>query len=173
MIEKQDSKFRWGTVAFNNPLSIRLDGETSPIGISPDSLIDPASLLVGDRVWCQLVAKRVVVIGTAKGGSSPWVACTLGGQGVLGGSGSSQHHVRKLSGGLIEISLDLAFNGGSGSMMILPTWAQPNKTLRYACASNSGASGSPHIDVWTTATLYGTTGVSWVALNMMYRVDRP
>lgn len=69
-MEQAYSEFVWGTVQFENPLSIRLDGETSPIGVAIDSLVDRSLLRVGDRVRCEFDGRRLIVWGIA--GGTPW-----------------------------------------------------------------------------------------------------
>ena len=65
---KDITSFKWATVRANNPLSIQLDGDTSPMALIPDSLIDPLSLAVGDRVRVELSLRKVVVHGESNGG---------------------------------------------------------------------------------------------------------
>lgn len=62
--EKAD-KWLWATVTQADPLRIRLDGETTPLDITPDTLT--RSLTVGQRVWVQLTGRRLVVTGAAGG----------------------------------------------------------------------------------------------------------
>lgn len=62
----------WGTVTALSPLRVRLDGDTSAIPATPDSLIDSAALAVSDRVRCEVTANRVIVLG--RFGGEPWVA---------------------------------------------------------------------------------------------------
>ena len=62
------TSFKWATVTGVSPLAIRLDGDTSPLALIPDSLIDPASLWVGARVRVELSLRKVVVHGTVNGG---------------------------------------------------------------------------------------------------------
>jgi microcystin-dependent protein len=69
--------FRWATVIKTNPFTIRLDGDSAPLGAVPDSLVDPLNLPPGTRVWVQLFARRALVLGSARG------------IGVGGGSGGS------------------------------------------------------------------------------------
>lgn len=59
---------RWGTITATSPLRIRLDGDTDPLPLTPDSLVDPLILEVGDRVRCEVVG-RVVIVG--KSGGTP------------------------------------------------------------------------------------------------------
>lgn len=61
--------WRWATVMGNSPLSIKLDGDTAALPGSPDSLIDPRELIIGDRVRCELTDRRVVVHGRAMSGA--------------------------------------------------------------------------------------------------------
>ena len=59
--ERGDS-WRWATVTQVSPLRVRFDGEAAPLNITPDTL---TVVTVADRVWCQLVGRRVVVHGVA------------------------------------------------------------------------------------------------------------
>ena len=59
--------FVWATVTAVSPLRVRLDGDTTALTFTPDSLIDPLSLAVGSRVRCEISERRVVIHGTAGG----------------------------------------------------------------------------------------------------------
>ena len=63
------TSFKWATVRGVNPISIKLDGDTSPLALIPDSLVDPSSLSVGDRVRVELSMRKVVIHGANNGGS--------------------------------------------------------------------------------------------------------
>lgn len=56
--------FRWATVTGANPLRIRFDGETDPLPITPDALVNPP---VGARVFVLHWMRRVTVLGRAGG----------------------------------------------------------------------------------------------------------
>jgi hypothetical protein len=58
------SSFRWGTVVDTSPLTIRLDGDSVALNSVPDTLRKPSTLVVGARVWVQLIARRVIVLGS-------------------------------------------------------------------------------------------------------------
>jgi hypothetical protein len=62
------TSFKWATVTGTNPLAIKLDGDTAPLALIPDSLVDPLSLAPGDRVRVELSLRKVVVHGVSKGG---------------------------------------------------------------------------------------------------------
>lgn len=64
------STFNWATVTDDSPLTIRFDGQSDNLGITPDTLVDPASLAVNDRVWVQQWGKRVLILGVAAGTSA-------------------------------------------------------------------------------------------------------
>lgn len=57
------SVFKWGTVAGVSPLRVRLDGDTEPLPVTPDSLVDPQDLAVGVRVRCEMSARRFIIHG--------------------------------------------------------------------------------------------------------------
>lgn len=62
----------WATVTDDSPLRIRLDGETSELPFTPDTLV--AGLAIGNRVWVTLStspdqtrkSRQVVIIGKAQ-----------------------------------------------------------------------------------------------------------
>lgn len=61
------TSFKWATVRGTSPLSIQLDGDSLPLALIPDSLIDPMTLSVGDRVRVEMSLRKVVVHGVANG----------------------------------------------------------------------------------------------------------
>ena len=65
---KDITSFKWATVTGTSPLAIRLDGDTNPLALVPDSLVDPLSLSVGDRVRVELSLRKVVIHGESNGG---------------------------------------------------------------------------------------------------------
>lgn len=66
---KDITSFKWATVYGTNPLSIKLDGDTAPLALIPDSLIDPRTLVPGDRVRVELSLRKAVVHGASRGGA--------------------------------------------------------------------------------------------------------
>jgi microcystin-dependent protein len=67
---KDITSFKWATVTANSPLSIQLDGDSTPLALIPDSLVDPLSLSVGARVRVELSLRKVVVHGAANGSTT-------------------------------------------------------------------------------------------------------
>lgn len=61
------TSFKWGTITSTNPLAVRLDGDTAPLALIPDSLIDPMSLAPGARVRVELSLRKCVIHGAANG----------------------------------------------------------------------------------------------------------
>ena len=59
--------FTWGTVTSVSPLRVQLDGDSSALPFTPDSLIDPLVLAVDDRVRCELSERRIVIHGRSGG----------------------------------------------------------------------------------------------------------
>jgi len=51
----------WGTVTRLDPVGVRLDGDSIALPLKPVLLIAEASLELGDRVWCQLENRRLIV----------------------------------------------------------------------------------------------------------------
>lgn len=61
------SDFKWGTVTSVSPLRIRLDGDAAQLPITPDSLIDPLTLTIADRVRVEIANNRVIIHGRSGG----------------------------------------------------------------------------------------------------------
>lgn len=62
-----DSIFTWATVTAINPIRIRLDGDTSALGFTPETLVDPLLLSVDDRVRCEIANNRPIITGVSGG----------------------------------------------------------------------------------------------------------
>lgn len=60
-------KMKWATVTGVSPLRVTLDGDSDALPFVPDSLVDPAALVVNDRVRCELSNRRVVIVGRSGG----------------------------------------------------------------------------------------------------------
>jgi hypothetical protein len=71
-----ETRFHWATVVNPSPLSIQLDGDTTPLPLVPDTLVDPTGLLPYSRVWVQLQGRNVIVLGMA-GGDVSWVDVSI------------------------------------------------------------------------------------------------
>ena len=81
--------FRWATVIDNDPLTIRLDGDTDPLPFVPECLVDPTALPIAARVWVQMYQYRVVVLGAPDG---------VGTGGAAGEPGPSAYEVAVANG---------------------------------------------------------------------------
>lgn len=57
--------FGWAVVTSVTPLMIRYDAQSEPIAGTPDRLV--SGLAVGDRVWCQRIHRRDIILGRATG----------------------------------------------------------------------------------------------------------
>lgn len=55
----------WGTVTGVAPLRVQLDGDSAPLPLTPDTLVDPTTLAVDHRVRCELSARRLIIYGRA------------------------------------------------------------------------------------------------------------
>lgn len=67
----QEDRFTWATITSSSPLLIRLDGEDTPLDVTPDSLVAESWLEVGRRAWCQVHGRRVLVLGVYDGEPLP------------------------------------------------------------------------------------------------------
>lgn len=66
---KDLTSFKWATVTGINPIAIKLDGDTAPLALIPETLVDPARLRVNDRVRVELSLRKVVIHGVSRGGN--------------------------------------------------------------------------------------------------------
>lgn len=86
MVKNEIAKYvptlKWATVTAVRPLRIRFDGEDTALSTSPDALV--SSLAVGERVFCiQInVTRRVVILGKARGETTPYRAISGNGASV-------------------------------------------------------------------------------------------
>ena len=64
------TSFKWATVTDTAPIEIQLDGDSTPLALIPDSLVDPLELSVGDRVRVELSLRKVVIHGKSQAGGS-------------------------------------------------------------------------------------------------------
>lgn len=60
--------FGWAVVTSVSPLQIRYDAQDEPIAGTPDTNV--SGLSVGDRVWCQRIHRRNVILGRGGGSSN-------------------------------------------------------------------------------------------------------
>jgi hypothetical protein len=68
---KDITSFKWATVIAVSPVRIKLDGDTSTLALTPESLIDPLLLAVNDRVRVELSLRKVVIHGKSSGSRFP------------------------------------------------------------------------------------------------------
>lgn len=59
------TSFKWAKVTSVSPLRIKLDGDTAALALTPDTLVNPASLTVGDRVRVELSQRKAIIHGKA------------------------------------------------------------------------------------------------------------
>ncbi len=57
----------WGTVTGVTPLRIRIDGDSEPLPVTPDTLVSPDLFRAGQRVRCELTDRRIIIHGIAGG----------------------------------------------------------------------------------------------------------
>ena len=70
---EQTVKPRWGTVTQALPLRVRLDGDDAALPMTPASLVPDGTAKVGNRVWCVLNGRQLVVVGVWGGVSNELV----------------------------------------------------------------------------------------------------
>lgn len=60
-----EDRYIWAKVTQVSPLRIRVDGDRVELGITPDTLA--SGLAEGQRVYCQIIARRLVILGASGG----------------------------------------------------------------------------------------------------------
>lgn len=58
---QEENTFRWGTIVATDPVAVYLDGDNAQLAAEPDSLVPVLGF--GDRVWCQLFGRKVLITG--------------------------------------------------------------------------------------------------------------
>lgn len=146
-----DSEFAWATVYSDNPVTVRRDGETEPIGVTPQTVVPLAMLSVKDRVWCQFVNRRALILGKANGA---WPTFAQGTVVLPGGSGDIT-------------SVSITFPAGrfseTPSVFVSPDTSLIGKTFKGASAGNLSKSG---FTLYGLRENSGATGINWTAIGV-------
>jgi len=66
-----EARYIWAKVTQVSPLRIQLDGDRVPLAITPDDLGGVGSRTLNQRVYCQILDRRLVVLGPVPGGTPP------------------------------------------------------------------------------------------------------
>ena len=64
-----EDRYIWAVVTQASPLRIKIDGDRTALGITPDTLV--SGLRVDQRVYCQIINRRLVVLGASGGAYLP------------------------------------------------------------------------------------------------------
>ena len=173
--ESQESSWRWATVTAASPLAIRLDNSPSALSATPIDLV--GGLKVGDRVWVQLVSRRVVIHGKSPEPEPNPLRRSLAST-LTWGSVSGEFTIRSL--GLIrEIRGAISGNLPVGTTAVTNWWALPEddrpsiNALGYAYLSG-GFSGGFLARPDGSMALVNQTGAARNGIHqftLMYSVD--
>ena len=142
-------RWRWATVTSTTPLTVRFDGDTTPV--HPTSvLVNVPALVVGNRVWCQLFGQRIIVLGVGGG--------QAGGGGGLSVASITIRKTRFTVNGnyvpdpnLLSAFIEAVGAGGGGG--------GAGAAAGSSNAKAGGGGGGEYATVWMTAAEIGTAPV--------------
>ena len=146
-----DSEFAWATVYSANPVTVRRDGETEPIGVTPQTVVPLAMLSVKDRVWCQFVNRRALILGKANGA---WPTIATGTVSMPGGSGSIESLAVTFPAGLFSTT---------PSVQVNPNTSLIGTTFKGASAGSVSKTGFTIFALRDNSTV---TGINWTAIGV-------
>lgn len=167
--------FRWATVTSVNPLRIRFDGETDPLPITPDTLVNPP---VGARVFVLHWMRRVTVLGRAGGvPDTGWVEVPL--RSGFSGQAGIVPAVRRI-GDTVHWSWGISNAGltasATHSVADIPVGFRPNSTRSeyYGAISSNSAAAQGSIIVYQSGLVLirtpATVGQYYIA-SFSYTLD--
>lgn len=172
-------KPRWATVVSMVPLRIRFDGEDNQLNLKP---VDLVGVSLNDRVWCQLYAGQVFIIGV-KGGltnafgimhktdgfqnnstggvaiNMDWQnAVLMGGMGAQAGGGYGELQIQKSA--WYQVDAGLYMTGGSLGInrVAVRRWKPSDGFKNVATAAYNHTSGSPDEMVFMSKPIYFEAG---------------
>ena len=144
-----ESEFAWATVYSDSPVTVRRDGETEPIGVTPQTLIPMSLLNTGDRVWCQFVNRRALILGKSKGVWPIFWGGIHRFSGVAAGAG-------------YQTTITLPAGVFSSIQNIIPVTASPRLTVAIDAITTSSFDLRAYN--WTSSAS-GTSDVRWTAVG--------
>jgi hypothetical protein len=189
--------YRWATVTDTAPLTIRLDGDQVPLPATPDTLVDPATLKAGRRVWVQFYGRRLIVVGAAPDPAPPvydtgWVEVALNTANFAVYAAGQEPKVRRIGSQVIfqgaikpanastVTALDGAGSYSTNAVCTIPdgfrvsasTWSEPP----YVCQGSGDDRWS--LRVYSSGNVIahrygpGTPSTSsWLPFNVLWTVD--
>lgn len=146
-----DSEFAWATVYSANPVTVRRDGETEPIGVTPQTVVPLAMLSVKDRVWCQFVNRRALILGKANGA---WPTFAQGVVELKGGSGSVTN---------VSVTFPAGRFSQTPSVFVNAQTSVPGTRVQEVSAGNLSRTGFTLYGLRTDSTNFG---VNWTAIGV-------
>lgn len=58
-----EARWAWATVTQSSPLRVKIDGDSAPQSITPADLGGAITRPVGQRVYCQILNRQLIVFG--------------------------------------------------------------------------------------------------------------
>ena len=154
--------FKRAIVTAVGPLRIMIDGDTGAIPFTPESLIDPATLAVGDVVHAKLSGNLLIVLGRSGG------LGLLSGRNLFINSNFMVNQRGAVSGALIATLayfLDRWFNAGGGTTTT--TWADSGGVRTITLGDGTGLRYADQI-VEASTLPAGTYTASWEGTAELY-----
>lgn len=116
--------YGWATVTSVSPLQIRYDGQADPVVGAPSG--DTAGLRVGDRVWCQRIHRRDIVLVNRRSGR-PY-AMAAGTVAVPGGNGEITSATVTFPAGRFSVPPSVTQSANTGAPGIVQEVTHADKT---------------------------------------------
>lgn len=110
---QESDAWRWGNVVGVSPVRVRLDGDSEPLGVTPDVL---CRVQVGDRVRVQISNRRMVIVGKLGGAGG----ASGGEPGPPGPPGKDGRGVRGISKSPYGDFAVIEYTDGGSEMLDLP-----------------------------------------------------
>lgn len=161
------TSFKWGTVTGTAPIAVQLDGDTAPLALVPDSLVDPALLVIGDRVRVELSQRKVVIHGTSQGNfldRAGFIAGQVSGLKFATGVVTTVSSISAGSGINVAVVFPVGYFSVTPAIWGIFNNGRPTVSLQTAPAPTS-AGATFRLDNWSPGSVASGADLRWFAIG--------